>query len=139
MTEQPDRRHERPPDATDAEVAAVGKVSEAYEWVLRARGRLYDFHQMVGRADLVLGEAVDELRAAGHEELADRLASRWLGRNVLADRWSFEVVEDFDDTYLAGPSAGEREARDELVQGRRHVHEAELKADRPERGPTDDR
>ena len=28
------------------------------EWVERARGRLYDFHQMMGRADLLAGRLV---------------------------------------------------------------------------------
>ena len=41
---------DEPDGASDALVAAVGKVSEALEWVERARGRLYDFHQMMGHA-----------------------------------------------------------------------------------------
>jgi hypothetical protein len=139
MPEQPDPDHRRPDGAGDAVVAAAGKVSEAYEWVLRARGRLYDFHQMLGHADLTLGEALDGLREAGHAELADDLATSWLGRNVLRDRWTFEVVEEFDDTYLAAATAGERRVRDELMGGRRHVHEAEMKAARRQDGPTDDR
>ena len=51
-----DERHRRPPGADDATVEAVGKVSEALEWVERARGRLYDFHQMMGHADALFGE-----------------------------------------------------------------------------------
>ena len=38
----------------DELLTAVGKLSEAMEWVERARGRLYDFHQMSGRADLLV-------------------------------------------------------------------------------------
>ena len=46
-------------------MAAAGKLSEAVAWVERARGRLYDFHQMMGRADVIMGEAGDALAAAG--------------------------------------------------------------------------
>ena len=52
------------------------RVSEALEWVERARGHLYSFHQLMGHGDLLLGEACDKLRQAGHEAVADRLESR---------------------------------------------------------------
>lgn len=139
MPEQPDAEHRRPQGADDPAVAAAGKVSEAYEWIVRARGRLYDFHQLMGRADALLGEGIDGLRDAGHPELADDLTRSWLGRNALPDRWTFEIVEAFDDTYYEVATAGERRVRDEVTGGRRHVHEAEMKADRRSDGPTDDR
>ena len=41
-----------------ATVDAVGKATEALEYVERARGALYEFHQLIGRADLLIGEAV---------------------------------------------------------------------------------
>jgi hypothetical protein len=135
---QPDPSHARPDGADDATVAAVGKVSEAFEWLIRARGSLYSFHQQMGRADLVLGEALDELEDAGHAELATELREGWLGRNAIGDRWTFEIVEDFDTTYWDVAVAGERRVRDELLGGRRHVHEAEMKAARRQDGPTDD-
>jgi hypothetical protein len=43
-------RNERPESGPDEIVEATGKVGEAFEWIERARGRLYDFHQMIGRA-----------------------------------------------------------------------------------------
>ena len=138
MPEQPDPEHARPDDVDDATVAAVGRISEAFEWIVRARGHLYDFHQMMGRADATLGEGIDRLRDAGHASLADELSSTWLGRNALPDRWSFEVVEAFDATYYDVASAGERRIRETLMAGRHHVHEAEMKADRRADGPTDD-
>jgi hypothetical protein len=139
MAEQPDDQHTRPEGADDATIAAAGKVTEAYEWIVRARGRLYDFHQLMGHADALLGEALDGLREAGHDALADELSQTWLGRNALPDRWTFEIVEGFDETYFDVATAGERRVRDELCGGRRHVHEAEMKADRRTNGPTDDR
>ncbi|CAN5780730.1 hypothetical protein BH10ACT9_BH10ACT9_53360 [soil metagenome] len=50
----------RPEVVSDAAVAAAGAVSEALEWVERARGELYTFHQLRGRADLLLGQACDK-------------------------------------------------------------------------------
>ena len=122
--------HTRPATTDDATVAAVGKLSEALETVERARGRLYDFHQLTGSADLALGEAVDELRDAGHADLADRIETELVGRNVISGRWTFQVVEEYDDTYYSTFRSLEQEARDELVQGRRHLFEAEMKEDR---------
>jgi hypothetical protein len=139
MAEQPDEQHTRPEGVDDAAIAAAGKVTEAYEWIVRARGRLYDFHQLMGHADALLGQALDGLRDAGHASLADELAGTWLGRNAIPDRWTFEIVEAFDDTYFDVATAGERRVRDEVCGGRRHVHEAEMKGDRRTDGPTDDR
>lgn len=105
----------------------MGKVSEALEIVERARGRLYDFHQLIGRADKTLGEAIEELDQAGHHETASRLRRQVLGRNVLEGRWTFQVVEEFDDGYWTVFRGEERRARDDLMDGRRHVYEAEMK------------
>ncbi|GMA86492.1 hypothetical protein GCM10025868_17420 [Angustibacter aerolatus] len=57
------------PDVTDA----LGVLGNALEKVERARGRLYDFHQATGAADLALSEAIDALREVGLTEQADRL------------------------------------------------------------------
>ncbi|MFA9444025.1 hypothetical protein [Egicoccus sp. AB-alg6-2] len=138
MPQQPDPAHQRPDGVDDATVAATGKIGEAFEWVVRARGTLYTFHQQMGRADLLLGEGIELLRDAGHVELADTLSREWLGRNAIEDRWTFEIVEDFDRTYFDAATAGERRVRDELVGGRHHVHEAEMKADRRQDGPEGD-
>jgi len=120
----------RPEGVSDATVEAVGKVSEAFETIEEVRGRLYGLHRLTGSADLALGEACDQLRAAGHGELADQLERELVGRNVLAGRWTFQVVEEFDDGYYADFKRLEQRVRDELMEGRRHVYEAEMKADR---------
>ena len=123
----PDPAHQTPAGVDDATVEALGKLSEALETCERARGHLYEFHQLTGSADIQLGEAVESLRAAGHVALADRLTEELIGRNVLAGRWTFQIVEEYDDTYWSVFRALEREARDDLVDGRRHVYEARLK------------
>jgi hypothetical protein len=85
--------------ADEAVVRAAGKVSEALETTERARGHLYAFHQLTGHADLQLDAAVGALRGAGHPELADQITRELIGRNVVAGRWSFQVVEDYEDGY----------------------------------------
>jgi len=125
--DKPTAEHLRPPGVDDATVEALGKLSEAFEVVEDARGHLYGFHRLTGTADLALGEAVDLFRAAGHAELADRLQTELVGRNVLQGRWTFQIVEEYDDGYYATVKESERDAREALVQGRRHVYEAEMK------------
>ncbi len=115
------------PDLDDATVEGLGKLSEALETVDQARGFLYAFHQLTGKADILLGEAVDTLRAAGATALAGDLERDLLGRNVVADRWTFQIVEDYDDGYWTAFRALDARARDELAGGDRHVLEARMK------------
>lgn len=118
----------RRPEGVDADtIAAVGKVSEALEYLERARGHLYSFHQLLGHTDLLLGDAADDLRAAGHGEIADRLDEDLVGRNVVEGKWTYQIVEDFDDTYWSVFRDHERRVREELQAGRRHIFEAEMK------------
>jgi hypothetical protein len=122
-------------DRFDDETAeAVGAVSEALEYVERARGELYSFHQLMGHADLLLGQACDKLRDAGHHAAADRLETEMVGRNVIHGRWTFQIVEEFDDNYWSVFREHERRTHDELQQGRRHVFEAEMKERRRSHG-----
>lgn len=132
----PDDAHRRPPGVDDRLVEATGKVSEAFEWIERARGRLYDFHQMLGRADFLFGDGADLLDECGQHDLADALRTDVIGRNVLDGRWTFQVVEEFDEVYYRPVEAFERRVRDELLGGRRHVYEAELKEQRRTPGRT---
>jgi hypothetical protein len=125
MTDEP--LHKRPEGASDDTVEAVGKVSEAFEAIEEVRGRLYGLHRLVGTADLALGEAVALLRKAGHDDLADTVDRDMVGRNVLPGMWTFQVVEAFDSGYYAEFQRIEKLVRDELMDGRRHVYEAEMK------------
>jgi hypothetical protein len=127
MTDQPLPEHRRPDGVTDATVEALGKLSEALEAAEVARGHLYAFHRRSGTADLTLGEAVELLRKAGHGELADQIDKELVGRNVVQGRWTFQIVEEYDDTYWSLFRRLEREAREGLVDGRRHLFEAEMK------------
>ena len=129
-----DEEHQAPPGVDDATVEAVGRLTEALETVERARGHLYSFHQLTGEADFKIGDAVDLLREAGHTELADRLSTEIVGRNVLPGRWTFQIMEEYDDGYWEPLRTAERDVRQRLVGGRRHLAEARLKEQRRTHG-----
>ncbi|WP_063008557.1 hypothetical protein [Nocardia kruczakiae] len=132
--ERPGIRHRRPDDAGDDAVRAAGTLSEALETIEQARGSLYAFHRLTGHADLLLDSVVDQLRAAGRPDLAGRVRGELIGRNVLPGRWTFQIMEEYDDGYYAAFADMERMVRDQLVQGRRHVDEAEMKERRRTHG-----
>jgi hypothetical protein len=115
------------PDLDDTTVEGLGRLSEALETIEQARGQLYGFHQHSGKADRLVQEAVELLRQAGHSRLADDLDRDLVGRNVIADRWTFQIVEDFDDNYWSVFRAFDQRARTELSDGDRHVLEARMK------------
>jgi hypothetical protein len=119
-----DSQHHSPDSAT---VEALGKISEALEAVERARGHLYAFHQLSGTADLTLQEGVRGLREAGHDELAEEIDAGLVGRNVLPGRWTFQIVEEYDDGYWSVFREYENKARQSLAGGRRHLYEAGMK------------
>ena len=130
----PDSAHRRPDGVSDDTVAALGKLSEALEVVEHARGYLYGFHRLTGKADLAIGEAVGMLRAAGHDDLAAEIDRDIVGRNVIEGRWTFQIVEDYDANYYRAFVDVEDRARQELVGGKRHLFEAEMKEDRRSHG-----
>jgi hypothetical protein len=122
------------PDLDDTLVEGLGKLSEALETVEQARGLLYGFHQLTGKADLLLQDAVTLLREADAHALAGDLERDLVGRNVIADRWTFQIVEDYDAGYWTAFRDFDARARAELADGDRHVHEARMKQRERTRG-----
>lgn len=133
----PDRDHRRPAGLDDTTVEALGALSKALETTEGARGRLYDFHQLTGTADLQLDDAVRLLEEAGHPEWAAKVRSEILGRNVIPGHWTFQIVEAYNATYYRPFQQLEASAVEELAQGRDHLYEAELKEDRRTPGHPD--
>ena len=121
--------HGRPDGTTDATVAALGKLSEALETVEHARGLLYGFHRLSGSADAALQEAVEQLRAAGHTDLAEDIATVLVGRDVVDGRWTFELVEAYDRDYWSVFRDVERHARAVVGDAEPHIFESDMKRD----------
>ena len=118
-----------------ATVEAVGKATEALEYVERARGHLYAFHQLIGRADLLFEESARRLADSGHPEEAARLWYNLVGRDVLQGRWTFQIVEGFDDDYYDTVRSEVVAVEDRLVGGRRHAHEEDMRSQRRSERP----
>lgn len=133
-TDSVDDAHRRPSGTSDKTIDALGTLSEALEVMEHARGLLYGFHRLSGKADLALGEAVDVMRDAGHTAIADELDKVMVGRNVIQGRWTFQIVEDYDANYYSAFVEEERKARESLVEGKRHIFEAEMKEARRSHG-----
>src|ERR1700704_6912302 len=104
-------------------VDAVGKAREALEYVERARGHLYAFHQLIGRADFLFEQSAVSLAAAGRHVEAASLWRNIVGRDVLEGRWTFQIVEGFDDDYYDAARAELTQLQGGLVAARRHAHE----------------
>ncbi|MET9157847.1 hypothetical protein ABZX56_08935 [Streptomyces parvulus] len=129
--------HRRPEGVSDETVEALGSLSKALETTECARGHLYAFHQLTGSADFELDRAVELLREAGHPEWAERVRREIVGRDVIPGHWTFQVVEAYDRTYYEPFRDLEREAVDQLAEGRSHLYEAELKKARRTRDHPD--
>lgn len=127
MNDRPDHEHTRPAGLSDDEATALDTFTRALETVEVARGNLLQFHRLTGTADTQLREAVAQLRKCGHDRLADRVEHELVGRNVIEGRWTFQIIEEYDDTYFSTWRRLEGEARDEVADGRRHLLEAEMK------------
>ncbi len=119
--------NEEDPCSDPATVDAVGKATEALEYVERARGQLYAFHQLIGRADLLFEDAALRLAATGHREEAGVLWRNVVGRDVLEGRWTFEIVERFDDDYYQAVRTEVVRLEERLVGGHRHAHEEAMR------------
>ncbi len=127
--DRPMPEHTRPDGVSDATIEALDTLTRALETIEVARGHLLEFHRLTGTGDGQLRHAVDQLRSEGHADLAERLEIDLVGRNVLEGRWTFQVIEEYDDTYISVWRDMERQAREQLVGGRRHLLEAEMKED----------
>ena len=134
MSESPLPDHQVPDGVSPETVDAVGKLTKALETTDRARGHLYAFHQLIGESDRRVEESVQMLRDAGHPEWADRLERELWGRNILQGRWTFQIVEEFDDGYWTTFRDLERAVRDDLQAGRRHLREAGMKEEQRTHG-----
>jgi len=110
-------------DSAEAVRAACHEIELGLEWFQRAQGHLLEFHHSVGHAIDHLSAAEYHLRDCGHADLADRLRDEFLPAGVVDDRWSYDVVEEFQTGVLADVQSFERTVRNRLADGTRHVTE----------------
>ncbi len=123
-----DAEHVDPADAAEgaeeATLDAVHRVEVAVEWIERAFGALLDAHHRVGHAQGLMLEAAEALRDAGHPGLAGRARLEVAPLDAVADRWTYQVVDEFRAHLLEPARAFDDDVRDALAGGVRHRAEA---------------
>lgn len=121
------------PDLDGDELAAVHEIELGVEWLLRAQGALLQFHHAVGHAMDHLDDAEGLLRDS-HPVLADHLRDDLLPAGVTPEgRWSYELVEAFEEGHLVEAKQFRAHALAELTGGERHVAEQRQQRDWRER------
>jgi hypothetical protein len=109
---------------SDTECEALHEVELGLEWVQRAQGYLLEFHHATGHGMDHLSRAEELLRATGNDDLADAIRTELLPQGVVdEDRWSYDVLENFQNGLLAETRSLEGRVRRELADGERHVRE----------------
>ena len=109
---------------SETELEALHEVELGLEWAQRAQGSLLEFHHATGHGMDHLCRAETRLRAAGHDDLADAIRDDLLPHGVVDDdRWSYDVLEHFQESLLAETRVLEQRVRRELADGERHVRE----------------
>jgi len=122
----PQRDSERVTDQdelTDEERAALHDLELGLEHIRRGFGALLTFHHQVGRGMDRFDGARARLRAAGHDDLADRLRDEVLPAGAVGDRWTYELVAEFERGLLADAAGVEGDARRALADGDHHLTE----------------
>lgn len=115
---------EQTTDCTNAELEALHEVELGLEWFQRAQGYLIEFHHATGHGMDHLHRAETLLKECDNDALADAIRDELLPRGVIDDeRWSYDVLENFQDTLLAETVEFERRVRWELADGQRHAAE----------------
>jgi len=110
-------------EVSEAEAAAIHEVELTLEWLQRARGLFVQFHHATGHALDHLDDAEAALRDCGYDDLADEIRDEHLPRSVIEDRWTYDLLEEYEETFLRPYESFERRARDSVTDGVRHVHE----------------
>jgi len=109
---------------SEAELEALHEVEVGCEWLTRAHGHLLAFHHAVGHGMDHFAAAEALLREEGHPGLANLVRDDVLPRGVIdGDRWSYGVVESYEETMMAAITDVEGTVRERLVDGERHVAE----------------
>lgn len=115
-------------DLTEAERDGLHELQLGLESIYRGYGALLDCHHHVGSGLDHFATAEELLREEGYTEIADRLRDDLLPAGVIDDRWTYELVDEFREGFLATVTAFERDVREELAGGVTHVAERRQQA-----------
>ncbi|WP_227133278.1 hypothetical protein [Halorubellus salinus] len=115
---------------SSVEIDALHEIDLGIEHLHRAHGHLVAFHHATGRGMDHLAEAEHRLREAGHDDLANAIRDDFLPRGVIESahpddqgRWSYDILETYQDEFLDDIVAFGERASDEVADGQRHVKE----------------
>ncbi len=112
------------PDLGETERTALHEAELGLEWLRRAHGALVEFHHDTGHAMDHLARAESLFRETGRTDLANALRDDHLPRGVIdGGRWSYDVLETFEEGFMEPLTGFEREARERVADGQRHVTE----------------
>ncbi|PSP54889.1 hypothetical protein BRC82_07755 [Halobacteriales archaeon QS_1_67_19] len=125
MSEKPDELDE----LSDAEQEALHEMQVGIEYVYRGYGNLLDCHHRIGHAMDRFDAAREKLRDADREELATELRDRHLPAGVVGDKWTYELVSEFRNGFLADLTAFEAAVREELADEQDHLTEQSYQAE----------
>lgn len=114
------------PDLSQETVDALHELQLARENIYRAYGTLLSFHHRIGRAMNRYNNAIEQLEEAGHADLAEQELMEPVSLGVIDDRWTWSLVEEFQDGFLDATLTAEARVRDELANGDRHIYEQHL-------------
>lgn len=122
---------------TPTELEAVHEVELCVEHFHRAHGQLVAFHHSTGRAFDHLDKAENLLRECGRPELADIIRDEYLPRGILdsydtqapSGRWSYDLLESFQDDFLEEFVALGQTVRETVTEGIRHPVERKQERD----------
>lgn len=135
-------------EMSEIEREALHEVELGIERLHRAHGHLVAFHHNTGRAMNHLAEAEDLLRECDHHDLADALRDEYLPRGVVAPndsddvtagRWSYEILENFQKTFMTDLVAFGETVRATVADNCRHAFERQQERDWKQRARRDER
>lgn len=119
-------------ELSEVELETLHEVELGIERIHRAHGHLVAFHHNTGRGMNHLAAAENLLRSCDNHRLADSLREEYLPRGVVAacnsgdptaGRWSYDILESFQDVFLNDIVAFGDEVRTNIANGLRHAFE----------------
>lgn len=110
---------------TEKEIEALHQLQLGKEHIRKAYGQLLGCHHEVGRGMNKIKKATEILEDCEREDLSEEVGSI-VPANATSDRWTWEIVDDFEDNLLEDVLKTDKEVREELADGQRHINEEQM-------------